>query len=261
MASISAIHPKQTKGIMKTRPFTITIEVVPPAGPDAKALLSALRKTAELPMDGFSVATNPVAKPRMNAMALCALIQQTTGRPAILHCTIRDQNRLSFAGHALGRKGTRNRHGSRRYRRLSSLWETRTTTTDVRDVDVFELIAMARETGLSTGVVLDTRPESNGLNREIERLKRKRDSGAQFAVTQPIYDAAGANEISTATRDIDIPIVLGILPLRTPRHAEFLHQKVAGIAVPDSVRNTCIGPKTLWLRARPTPARCWHWRE
>jgi homocysteine S-methyltransferase len=96
---------------------------------------------------------------------------------------------------------------------------------------------MARETGLRTGVALDTRPESNGLNREIERLKRKHDSGAQFAVTQPIYDAAGANEISTATRDIDIPIVLGILPLRTPRHAEFLHQKVAGIAVPDSVRN------------------------
>ena len=115
--------------------------------------------------------------------------------------------------------------------------DDKTTTTNVRDVDVFGLIAMARETGLRTGVVLDTRPESNGLNREIERLKKKRDYGAQFVVTQPIYDAAGANEICTATRNINLPIFMGILPLRTPRHAEFLHQKVAGIAVPEPVRN------------------------
>lgn len=230
-----SIHPEQTEGIMKTTPFTITIEVVPPAGPDAKELLSALSKTADLPIDGFSVATNPVAKPRMNAMALCALIQQTTARPAILHCTIRDQNRLSLQAMLWGAKALGIETVLAATGDYVSL-DARTNTTDVRDVDVFGLIAMARETGLRTGVVFDTRPESNGLNREIDRLKRKRDSGAQFAVTQPIYDAAGANEISTATRDIDIPIVMGILPLRTPRHAEFLHQKVAGIAVPEPVR-------------------------
>jgi homocysteine S-methyltransferase len=220
---------------MKTRPFTITIEVVPPAGPDARVLLSALRKTADLPIDGFSVATNPVAKPRMNAMALCALIQQTTGQPAILHCTIRDQNRLSLQAMLWGAKALGIETVLVATGDYVSL-DAQTSTTDVRDVDVFGLIAMARETGLRTGVVLDTRPESNGLNREVERLKRKRDSGAQFAVTQPIYDAAGANEINAATRGIDIPIVMGILPLRTPRHAEFLHQKVAGIAVPEPVR-------------------------
>lgn len=229
-------HLKQAKSTMKTKPFTITIEVVPPAGPDADPLLSSLRKTAELPIDGFSVATNPVAKPRMNAMALCALIQQTTGQPAILHCTIRDQNRLSlqamlWGAKALGIETVLVASGD-----FVALGDKQTTS-DVRDVDVFSLIAMAREAGLRTGVVLDTRPESNGLKREIDRLKRKRDSGAQFVVTQPIYDEAGANDIITATRDIKIPVIMGILPLRTSRHAEFLHHKVAGIAVPESVRN------------------------
>ncbi|NIV37912.1 MAG: homocysteine methyltransferase, partial [Anaerolineae bacterium] len=79
-------------------PFTITVEVVPPAGPDPEPILTALGQLAGLTFDGFSVATNPVAKPRMSALALCALIQKRTGRPATLHCTTRDHNRLSIQG-------------------------------------------------------------------------------------------------------------------------------------------------------------------
>ena len=78
--------------------FFISIEVVPPAGPDAGPLLASLSALEGLPVNAFSVATNPVAKPRMSAMALCALIQQHTGRNAILHCTTRDHNRLSLQG-------------------------------------------------------------------------------------------------------------------------------------------------------------------
>jgi homocysteine S-methyltransferase len=60
--------------------FLTTVEVVPPAGHQTEPLLTALQSLQELPIDGFSVATNPVAKPRMSAMALCALLQQQTGR-------------------------------------------------------------------------------------------------------------------------------------------------------------------------------------
>jgi methylenetetrahydrofolate reductase (NADPH) len=55
-------------------------------------------------------------------------------------------------------------------------------------------------------------------------------------VTQPVYDAASAKRLAQATRPTGVPVVLGILPLRTARHAEFLHQRVAGIAVPAGVR-------------------------
>ena len=221
---------------VNTERFTITVEVVPPGGPQTEPLLRVLQALKGLPIDGFSVATNPVAKPRMSALALCALLQQQTGRPAILHCTTRDHNRLSLQGMlwgalALGIETVLVTTGD-----FVALGD-RATTTDVRDTDVCGLVTMARDSGLHTGVVLDPGPESQGLDKPVRRLERKIEAGAQFVVTQPYYDQAGLDELSAATRHIEIPIILGLLPLRTPRHAEFLHQKVAGINVPRQVRD------------------------
>lgn len=108
--------------------------------------------------------------------------------------------------------------------------------TSVDDLDLFGLIAMAVEAGLQVGVVLDPRPERRGLKKEAERLRRKVEAGARFVVTQPVYAAGDAAELAEATQAAGVPSLLGILPLRTARHAEFLHRKVAGIAVPDAVR-------------------------
>ncbi len=220
---------------MFNEPFVVTIEVVPPDGPDPLKVLAALESLAALPFYGFSVATNPVAKPRMSAMALCAMIQQRTQKPAILHLTTRDHNRLSLQGELWGAKAL----GLDTVMVASGdfvAFKDRGHTTTVRDADVYGLVRMAREAGLRTGVVFDTHPENNGLARAVEHLRRKVDAGAQFAVTQPVYDETGADEIADATRPIGIPVVMGILPLRTPRHAEFLHTKVAGIDVPAALR-------------------------
>jgi homocysteine S-methyltransferase len=227
---MKAIRPGQTNR------FLITVEVVPPEGSQTEPLLTALQSLQQLPIDGFSVATNPVAKPRMSAMALCALLQQQTDRPAILHCTTRDHNRLSLQGMlwgalALGIETVLVTTGD-----FVALGD-RATTTDVRDTDVCGLVTMARDSGLHTGVVLDPGPETQGLEKPVRRLEPKIAAGAQFVVTQPYYDGAGLDELAAATRHIEIPIILGLLPLRTPRHAEFLHQKVAGINVPRQVRN------------------------
>ena len=116
----------------------------------------------------------------------------------------------------------------------------RAVTTTVRDVDVFGLVELAREAGLQTGVVLDPRPESNGLWQAVRWLERKVEAGAQFAVTQPLYDDDAVELLYKATKHIDIPIIMGVLPLRTHRHAEFLHTKVSGIAIPE--------PLVLWQR-------------
>ena len=107
----------------------------------------------------------------------------------------------------------------------------------MRDLDVFDLVRMARKAELRTGVVFDSHPESNGLEEAVRRLANKVEAGAQFAVTQPVYDEASADQLIEVARHIKIPIILAILPLRTPRHADFLHRKVAGIAVPEQVRN------------------------
>jgi homocysteine S-methyltransferase len=113
----------------------------------------------------------------------------------------------------------------------------RKITTTVRDLDVLDLVRMAREAELRTGVVLDPGAEHGGLRRAVERLERKVGAGAQFAVTQPVYDEADVELLSGAIRHIEIPIIMGILPLRTSRHAEFLHQRVAGITVPKQLRD------------------------
>jgi homocysteine S-methyltransferase len=171
----------------------------------------------------------------MSALVLCALIQQRTGRPAILHCTIRDHNRLSLQGllwgaRALGIDTVLAATGD-----FVALGD-RASTTTVRDVDVFGLVRLARAAGLRTGVVFDPHPESDGLAQAAARLGRKVEAGAQFAVTQPAYDEAGAEAFLEATRPAGIPVLLGILPLRTPRHARFLHDRVAGIAIPEPIR-------------------------
>lgn len=215
--------------------FRIVIEVVPPAGWNIKPLLTSLRPLAGLSIDGFSVATNPVAKPRMSALAACVLIQQETGLPATLHCTTRDHNRLSlqsllWGARALGVEKVMIASGDR------VALQDRATTSAVGDMSLYELISLARETGLQTGVVFDHHPEVDGLAAAVRRLGRKVAAGAQFVVTQPVYDEDGVDMLHQATRDAGIPVILGILPLRTPRHAEFLHDKVAGISVPAHIR-------------------------
>lgn len=215
--------------------FTITVEVVPPAGPDAGPLLASLESLARLPVDAYSVATNPVARPRMSALTLCSLIQQRTGRPAILHCTTRDHNRLSLQGllwgaRALGVDTVLVTSGD-----FVALGD-RAHTTTVRDIDLYSLLRMAAEAELWTGVALGHAPGSAGWEQAVERLEKKVAAGARFVVTQPVYDRAGAQALAAAVGTIGIPVLMGILPLRTSRHAEFLHRRVAGIAVPHAVR-------------------------
>ena len=229
-------NPEGDTSLMDTDRFITTVEVVPPAGSDPGPLLAELAALQDLMVDGFSVATNPVAKARMSAMALCSLIQKRTGRQAVLHCTIRDHNFISLQGElwgalALGLRTVMCATGD-----FVALGE-RSRTSMVRDVDVYDLVEMARNSGLYTGVVFDFHPErKDGLQQAVRHLEKKKAAGAQFAVTQPVYDRISAERLANATAHIDIPMILGILPLRTPRHATFLHEKVAGIAVPKHVR-------------------------
>jgi methylenetetrahydrofolate reductase (NADPH) len=223
-----------------SKQFAITVEVVPPVGPDAEPILRRLASINALPFDGYSVATNPVARSRMSALALSALIQERLGKPACLHCISRDQNRLSLQGllwgaRALGIRSVLVATGDR------VAVDERGGTSFLHDLDVYELVQMAREAHLHTGVVLDPRPESNGLRREALRLERKVKAGAQFIVTQPVFDEEGAAMLFDATRHLNIPVILGILPLRTARHARFLHDRVVGITVPDEIQRQMRG--------------------
>ena len=215
--------------------FKITLEVVPPAGDDGQALLDKLAALAALAFDGFSVASNPVAKPRMSAMVFSHLLQKRTGKPAILHFTVRDHNRLGLQAEIWGARAL----GLDTIIAVTgdpSARSNENTTTTVNDLNVFELIQMASAADLCTGAVLDYRPEVDGLENEIKRIERKAAAGAQFIVTQPVYDRQTAQNLHDALDHIKVPVIMGILPLLSHKHAVFLHNKVAGIAVPQALQ-------------------------
>jgi len=215
--------------------FIITIEVVPPTGNDPKDVLQKLTRIADLSFHGFSVASNPVAKPKMSAMVFSHLIQKATQKPAILHCTIRDHNRLGLQSELWGAKAL----GIDTIIAVTgdpSAYQTEEHTSTVGDLNVFQLIRLIRSSDFFTGAVLDFRPETNGLDHETKRLEKKVASGCQFIVTQPIYDEPTALKIHNATEHLNVPVIMGILPLLSYKHAVFLHNKVAGIAVPKQLR-------------------------
>jgi len=215
--------------------FIITIEVVPPQGNSPAEILEKLTSIAGLSFHGFSVASNPVAKPKMSAMVFTHLIQKATQKPAILHCTVRDHNRLGLQSELWGAKAL----GIDTVIAVTgdpSASQADEPTSTVNDLNVCQLIAMARDSDLCTGAVLDFRPEVNGLEHEVKRQEKKAASGCRFIVTQPVYDEQTAKEIFHAIKHINIPVIMGILPLLSYKHAVFLHDKVAGIAVPEHLR-------------------------
>ncbi|WDP90267.1 MAG: methylenetetrahydrofolate reductase [Desulfobacter sp.] len=215
--------------------FKITIEVVPPAGHDIKPLLEKIQPVARLNFHGFSVASNPVARPRMSAMAFSHLLRKETGKPAILHFTVRDHNRLGLQAELWGARAlgidtiiavTGDPSGKKRAHPAAG----------VNDLSVFEMIALGRASGVCTGAVLDWRPEVNGMDHECRRIEKKVAAGARFIVTQPVYDEDTALELKKGLAHIRVPVIMGILPLISIKHAVFLHEKVDGIAVPSSLR-------------------------
>jgi len=211
--------------------FEITIEVVPPGDSDHKKILEKLSDLSDLSFYGFSAASNPIAKSKMSAMVFCHMIQESTGKPAVLHCTVRDHNRLGlqselWGAKALGIKSVIAVTGDPSAKKEENPVEF------VADLNVFELIELMKKSGLHTGAVLDFRPEINGLHHEIKRLEKKIAAGCQFAVTQPVYDEKTATAIHNGTKHMNIPVIMGILPLLSYKHARFLNDKVDGIAVP-----------------------------
>lgn len=216
--------------LLKTA-FVLTVEVVPPRGNDISPLLGALNSISRLPFHGFNVATNPIAKPCMSAMACCLAIQEQIKKPAILHCSPRDENRLGLQSMLWGARAL----GIDTTLILSGDSSKRTDTRRVDDLSVFELIRLSAESGFHTGAVFDFRPEADGFDAETKRLILKKEAGASFIITQPVYDEQMVEKIEQVAVRLEMPVIMGILPLVSGRHARFLHHKVDGISIPSRI--------------------------
>jgi methionine synthase I (cobalamin-dependent)/5,10-methylenetetrahydrofolate reductase len=227
------------------RRFVVTAELDPPRGPDYAPALEAAARLKQFGVDAVNVADNPLARARMSSVALAHIIREEVGLEPILHFTCRDRNLLGLQSELIGAAalgigvilaltGDPSEVGD--YPKAKSVFDLDSTGlvqlvnklrsgADLSDKPVGEPY------DVTVGVALN--PGAHDLDREVRRFREKVQAGADFAMTQPFYDAAVWLEFLGRYGEPPVPVILGLLPLKTFRHAQFLHYEVPGIEVPE----------------------------
>jgi len=228
--------------------FLVSVEVNPPPGLSLKSALDGARALKAGGVDIINVADGPRAQARMGNLALCLRIQEEVGLPALMHVTSRDRNLLGtvaylLAAHELGVRnlvvitGDPPKMGD--FPHASAVYDTdsvamlRLISTMNRGFDPGgKPLGDATQFLCATGA----EPGAHDYERELERLRQKRDAGAELVMTQPVYDPAVLDRMLRDIEPLGIPVLVGLLPLASYKNAEFLHNEVPGMAVPESIR-------------------------
>jgi methionine synthase I (cobalamin-dependent)/5,10-methylenetetrahydrofolate reductase len=226
------------------RRFVVTAELDPPRGPDYAPALAAATRLREFGVDAVNVADNPLARVRMSSVALAHIIREEVGLEPILHFTCRDRNLLGLQSELVGAAalgigvilaltGDPSEVGD--YPKAKSVFDLDSTGL-VKLVDKLRSGAdlsdkpVGEPYDVTVGVALN--PGAQDLEREIRRFREKVEAGADFAMTQPFYDDTVWLEFLERYGAPPVPVILGLLPLKSFRHAQFLHYEVPGIEVP-----------------------------
>jgi methionine synthase I (cobalamin-dependent)/5,10-methylenetetrahydrofolate reductase len=225
------------------RPVT-TIEMTPPRGIDMAAVLQKARRCAQAGIDAINIPDGPRASSRLSPLVTAVKIQEQAGIETILHFCCRDRNLIGMQSDILGAFAI----GLRNLLVITGdppkLGEY-PSATGVFDMDSIALTGVVRNlnrgvdiggnsveppTALVTGVGVN--PVAADLPREIERFRQKVLAGAEFAITQPVFDPECLFRFLDAIREFPIPIVAGIWPFTSFKNAEFMANEVPGVVVP-----------------------------
>jgi len=233
--------------------FAISVEMDPPRGLSTHKLLAGASLLADAGADVINVADSPMARMRMSAWAVCDLVQRNVGVESTLHFPTRGRNLLRVQGdllaaHALG------------IRNVFVVMGDPTAIGDYPEaMDNYDLVpsgliklikqgfnegvdhsgtSIGQPTSFFVGSALNLTPPD--LDREIKNLHRKVNAGTDFFLTQPVYSPNDGPRILEAYEakhgKLKQPILAGVLPLVSVRHANFLHHEVPGIFIPEETR-------------------------
>jgi methionine synthase I (cobalamin-dependent)/5,10-methylenetetrahydrofolate reductase len=234
--------------------FVISVEIDPPRSIRIERTIEAARLLKDSGADLVNISDSATGRVRMGALAVAFAIQQQLDLECLVHLTTRDRNLMALeaellGAHALGVRNILALTGDPP--RVADL----PATTAVWDVDAIGLIEIIRRlnrgedaTGQAIGqtaaftiaCALDS--TSPNADKEWSRLEHKLTAGANLIMTQPLYSQRQVDSMLTRAREVfgqggfPVPVLLGILPLHSARHAEFLHNEVPGIAIPDEQR-------------------------
>ncbi|HEU4401546.1 MAG TPA: bifunctional homocysteine S-methyltransferase/methylenetetrahydrofolate reductase [Candidatus Polarisedimenticolia bacterium] len=228
--------------------FVVSVEVNPDPGLDLNRPLRAAALLKRAGVDVINIADGPRAAARMSNLALALKAKGEVGIDVILHACCRDRNLLGLHSDLLGAwvLGIRNlvvitgdppKMGDY------------PAATAVFDLDSIGLLGLAealnrgvdpagRELADRTGFLLGcgAEPAAHDYDRELQRLGEKKRAGAEFVMTQPVYDPAILRRFLDDTRSLGLPILVGLCPLASARNAEFLHNEVPGMQIPEATR-------------------------
>ncbi len=230
--------------------FVVSAELDPPKGLNPRKILEGAVVLQKAGIDFINIADSPMARVRMSCIALARLLQDHLGIETIIHFTTRDRNLMALqaellGAHALGIRNVLALTGDPQ--RVGDY----PNTTGVWDVDSIGLIRIIKrmnqghdaagssigaQASFHIGCALNLNMTDEETEREIEKYRSKVEAGAHFIMTQPIYEMAPLERFLKRAGQPPLPMLLGCIPLHSSRHAEYLHNEVPGISIPDEVR-------------------------
>jgi methionine synthase I (cobalamin-dependent)/5,10-methylenetetrahydrofolate reductase len=233
--------------------FVISVEIDPPRSVRIERTISAARLLQESGVDLVNVSDSAMARVRMGAMAVAFGIQHDLDLECLVHFTTRDRNLMAIESELLGAHalGVRNILALTGDPPRIGDYPTGTGIWDIDSTGLVGILArlnrgedqagkpIGAPAAFTIACALD--PTADDLEHELDRLAGKIEAGAQLVMTQPIYSREQWDRFMTAAAarwgdQLPRPVLLGVLPLHTARHAEFLHNEVPGITIPDRVR-------------------------
>ncbi|MDQ7029951.1 MAG: bifunctional homocysteine S-methyltransferase/methylenetetrahydrofolate reductase [Ardenticatenia bacterium] len=243
------LGPTQLARALALGQFVITVEMDPPKSCDLSDVLTAAAMLKEAGATVLNVADSPLARMRMSPWAVAHLIQSRVGVETVLHFPTRGRNLLRIQGdllaaHALG---VRNIFVVMGDPTAIGDYPDATDSYDIVPTGLMRLIkeglnqgkdyagnSIGAPTNFLVGCALNL--NATNIQREVRLLRKKIASGADFALTMPVYDVRTVRRFLEAYGGpVEIPVLAGILPLYNERHARFLHNEVPGIEIPPHI--------------------------
>ncbi len=232
--------------LIAERKFAAVVEIVPPRGIDCSKEIEGARSLAKLGVHVINVYDAPQASARMSGESLCVQLQQHTGIDTILHYTCRDRNLLSIQSDLLGASSI-GLHNLLCVTGEPSKLGNYPDATAVFDVDSIGLVnivqrlnrgldigsnSIGASTNFAIGVAAN--PGAPDIENELKRFAYKVEAGAEFAITQPVFDLRLLESFLERTRDHGIPVIAGIWPFISLRNAEYMKNDLR-VAMPEEV--------------------------
>ncbi len=235
--------------------YTVIVELDPPRDLDIEKFMQGAQALKNAGVDALTMADNSLAVTRMSNLALGSLVKERIGMKPLIHIACRDRNMIGTQSHMMGLHALGIDHvlavtgDPAKFGDLPG-------SSSVYDLTSFEIIRMIKQ--LNEGIAFSGKslkkkanfvvgaafnPNVKHLDKAVQRLERKIESGADYIMTQPVYNAELIEKVYEATKHLDVPIFIGIMPLASGGNAEYLHNEVPGIQLSDEVRQRMNGLK------------------